>query len=149
MLFPPPGRLQDFTVLAALLQQNPGLQDIDLAGNTCLPDRLLKAAVLAASCSHLRVLSLAGCEQVQPGSHLPEAFAELEHLDISNTGTTDADLQQLAAGLPHLKHLALRGCRRVRCVCVCMQCRLQTPSSCSSHGQADSNLHNVHDAQVW
>lgn len=104
---------QDFTVLAALLQQNPHLRLLDLAGNSCLPDRLLHAAALAASCSNLTSLSLCGCELVRPGRYLPGAFPALLQLDISHTATADADLQALAEGLPCLERLALQGCRRV------------------------------------
>lgn len=96
-----------------LLQQNPGLRDLDLAGNSCLPDRLLHAASLAAACSRLRTLDLSGCELVAPGGYLTDAFPALQRLDISNTAVTDADVQVLAAGLAALEGLALRGCRRV------------------------------------
>lgn len=96
-----------------LLQQNPRLRDLDLAGNSCLPDRLLHAASLAAACSGLRTLDLSGCELVAPGGYLTDAFPALQRLDISNTAVTDADVQALAAELAALESLALRGCRRV------------------------------------
>jgi hypothetical protein len=105
--------LQDDTVLSALLRQNSGLRTLNLVGNSNLPDRLLHAASLAASCSGLRTLDVSGCELVAPGRYLPHAFPALEHLNISNTATADADVRELAAGLPQLKSLALRSCRRV------------------------------------
>lgn len=105
--------MQENTVLATLLQQNPHLRVLDLAGNSCLPDRLLHAAVLAASCSKLSTLDLSGCELVRPGGYVPDAFPSLVRLDISGTATADADMQALTEGLPWLQHLALRGCRRV------------------------------------
>lgn len=105
--------VQDFTVLAALLQQNPHLSVLDLGGNSCMPDRLLHAAVLAASCRHLKTLDLSGCELVRPGAYVPDAFPSLVCLDVSNTATTDADVQVLAEGLPLLQSLSIAGCRRV------------------------------------
>jgi hypothetical protein len=105
--------VQDFTVLAALLQQNPHLSVLDLAGNSCMPDRLLHAAVLAASCTHLKTLDLSGCELVRPGAYVPYAFPSLLHVNVSNTATTDADVQALMEVLPLLQSLSIAGCRRV------------------------------------
>lgn len=100
-------------MLATLLKQNPGLLVLDLAGNTHLPSRVLEAALAAASLSNLQTLNLADCELLQPSSCIPQTLTALERLDISNTAAADVDLQHLAAGLPSLKMLGLRGCRRV------------------------------------
>lgn len=105
-------------MLAALLHQNAGLVHLNLAGNSGLPDRLLHAASLAASCSGLQTLDLSSCELLRPGAYVPDAFPALTWLDISNTAATDADVQAIATGLPQLQHLALRGCRRVRALFV-------------------------------
>lgn len=104
---------QDATVLSALLQQNPLLSTLDLSGNACLPDRLMHAAALAASCSSLETLDLSGCQLLAPGAYVPDWCPGLIQLDVSDTATTDADVRAVAAGLPSLRHLALAGCRRV------------------------------------
>jgi hypothetical protein len=96
-----------------LLQQNSLLSRLDISDNSCLPDRLMHAAALAASCSSLETLDLSGCQLLAPGAYVPDWCPGLTHLNVSDTATTDADVRAIATGLPLLRHLALAGCRRV------------------------------------
>lgn len=107
--------LQASTVLGVLLQQNPNLEVLSLAGNTGLPDRLFRAALLSASCSSLKTLDLSDCELIRTGELVPSSFPNLLRLCISNTSAADADVRQFATQLSFLQHLDLTGCRKVSC----------------------------------
>jgi hypothetical protein len=98
------------TLLASLLQQNRHLTSLDLQGNTYLPDRLLAAAVEAASATALVRLNLSGCSLVAP--HYLSTFTQLQDLDISGTAAADYAVVALAAALEHLTRLNLSNCRR-------------------------------------
>lgn len=106
--------MQDGCSLGILLQQNPSLQNLDLAGNTHLPHQLFSRAIQSASCSTLTSLTLSDCGSLaNPGRALAECFPGLQRLDLGSTATADADVRHLAAGLTRLRQLSLRGCRRV------------------------------------
>eukprot|EP00775_Hariotina_reticulata_P005872 gene5872-6113_t len=91
------------TLLSVLLEHNPQLTRLDLAGNSCLPSRCLQWALRGAHPS-LRMLSLQGCQQLTLG---------LVSLDLADTSTNDADLRALAGCLSRLQWLSIKGCRQV------------------------------------